>query len=179
MSSTDPQSLDEFASIFIDCLIAAGEVPVTLDVAHPTATVRLFRQWEEYVKNNLGGGGGSMLYAYSAPAGGQPNVLIERFSGGPLATFVVGTNWLADPVPPAMHNPLVNAGNGIVLAGAAPDANDTFSFVAGTIANPAFVPGVLPNLWQIQYDEVGGLPTIFTFVWKGVPGVVHTNPAVP
>lgn len=177
MSSTDPQSLDEFASIFIDCLIAEGQVPVTLDVASPTATVRLFRQWEEYVKSQLGGGGGAMLYGYSAPAAFQPGVLVENFDGGPLAVFPVGQNWQLVATPPLMANPN-QFSRGIVLAGAAPDAGDVFNFTPGTIANPLFVPGLLPNLWQIQYDEVGGVPTIFTFTWKGVQGVVHTNPGV-
>ena len=90
MSASDPQSLNEFASIFIDCLVAEGQVPVTLDVANATATVRLFRQWEEYVKSQLGGGGAGSLFATIGIEPGMAGTVGAHLFGPPYSGPAAG-----------------------------------------------------------------------------------------
>lgn len=46
------------------------------------------------------------------------------------------------------------------------------------IQNPQFVAGGFPNCYNIQYDLVGAVTTVFQFTWKGQVGFVFVNPAV-
>lgn len=124
-------------------------------------------------------GGGGHLYAYSAPPPDGVANTVESFVFGsvdPNGAPAIGVDWIANPQPQVLPNPIVNP-QGLLLMGPAPDAGDVF--VTGPeIQNPQFVAGGFPNCYNIQYDLVGAVNTVFQFTWKGQVGYVFVNPAV-
>lgn len=107
-------------------------------------------------------GGGGHLYAYSAPPPDGVANTVDSFVFGPVdptGAPAVGVDWVANPQPQVLPNPIVNP-QGLLLMGAAPDAGDIF-LTGPEIQNPQFVAGGFPNCYNIQYDLVGGPNTVF------------------
>lgn len=185
MSSTDPRAGDEFASIFHDCLVAEGEVPVTDDLQGDTATVRLFRQWEEYVRSQFGGGGGdgAILGQNIGGITAGATITTDGFNMTPLPSgygTLAGVNPFVVPVPPALPFPGLAFPGTVVLEGPAVPA---FSFSADPLDVSAITPVAGPfgpNSFALEIVTAGTAtgPTIVEFAFEGQLGIIVLDFAI-